>query len=93
MSKKQIRPNLEEVTRKDRLDPVSKRLYETVIKMKKQKRCLKRLLIKQKKKNLTKSIELRTTYKSDNATAYMQQQFVNMIIRNHDKTPHVHFQS
>lgn len=93
VSQKQIRPDLQEVTRKNKLSPKSKTLYETVVKMKKQKKHLKRLLNKQKKQNLTKSIELCTTHKSNNATAHIRQQFVNMIVRNHDKAPQVHFQS
>lgn len=94
MPRKQIRPDLEEITRKRRLNPKARKLYERLVKMMKQKRRLKRLLHKHKKENVIKSIELCTTnHKSNHATAHMRQQLINMMIRNNDKAPQVNFHS
>ncbi|XP_024869163.1 putative mediator of RNA polymerase II transcription subunit 26 isoform X3 [Temnothorax curvispinosus] len=89
------RPNLQEITRKNLLSPTAKKLYEKIVKMKKAYRRLKRLTNVAKKNNRSRTIQLCTNDHKGNidTTAHVRQNFMNMLIRNHDKAPQVHFQS
>lgn len=91
MTQSSTRPNLKEVTRKKLLSPKARKFYEQVVKLKKHKSRLQKQMKLRKKHNLTQSIQLRTTNHKGNVdpTAYMRQQFVNMIMRNNEKAPQV----
>lgn len=84
------RPILEEVTRKAILSPRANKLYGKIIKMKRDKRRLKRLVDLHKKRHKTESVQLRLrNHKDNDTTAHVRQQLVDMIVRNNDKAPQV----
>lgn len=85
-----MRPELKEVTRKNLLSPDARQFYDKIVKLKKDKRRLKRCIGKMKKQNMSK-IELNAINskgKVDN-TASVRQQFINMMLRNNDVAPQV----
>lgn len=86
-----IRPELKKVTRKNLLSPDARQFYDKIVKLKKDKRRLKRCVGKMKKQNTSKSIRLNAINSKgrvDN-TAPVRQQFINMILRNNDVAPQV----
>lgn len=85
------RPDLRDITRKSALCSTARQLYDTTVKLKRQKRYLKRLCKKYKEDSRVKTITLNTAdYKGRiDSCAPIRQQFVDMVIRNNDVAPQV----
>jgi len=84
------RPDLEEISRKNLLTPKARKFYEKTVQLKKEKRRLKRR-INEMKQSTSKIKVKRCTNKKGriNKTANIQQQFINMILRNSNVAPQV----
>jgi len=85
-----MRPELKEITRKNLLSPDARQFYDKIVKLKKDKRRLKRCIGKIKIKNMSKIglNAINSKGRVDN-TASVRQQFINMMLRNNDVAPQV----
>lgn len=84
------RPQLQEIKRCRNLSPMSRRLYQINIELKRRNRYLKRKMhnIKQQKKKETVPIVSKTV-NTDNSNATIRKNFVRMITRNNNVLPQV----
>lgn len=88
-----VRPELKEITRKSLLTPSTRQFYDKIVKLKRDKRRLKRHWSNKKTKCYSQKhyITLNTINskgKVDN-TASVRPQFINMILRNNDVAPQI----
>lgn len=89
------RPNLLRITRKQNLPPIARKFYNSTIKLQKETRRLKKIVMGLKNDIKLKTVKLNTTNdkgKKDK-TAVVRQRFVDMIIRNDKVAPQVKIQS
>lgn len=89
------RPDLEEISRKKLLTPRARRLYNKTVKLKRDKRHLKRLINRMKVEKKSNKVTLRTKNQKAKVddTVAVRQQFINMILRNNDVAPQVKSQN
>jgi len=87
------RPNLETFTRKQLLCPTARKMYHRILQIKKAKR--KQAKLKRcktlAKQNKSQTIKLCDDKRNNNAIMHVRQNFIDMLIRNHNIAPQVHF--
>lgn len=89
------RPNFLRITRKQNLPSIARKFYNSTIKLQKETRRLKKIVMGLKNDIKLKTVKLNTTNdkgKKDK-TAVVRQRFVDMIIRNDRVAPQVKIQS
>lgn len=87
------RPELEEITRKKLLSPKARKFYEKMLRLKKAKRRLTKVVSQMKRDNKSQIVTLDPTNKKNkkkvDKTTCVQQQFINMLLRNSNVAPQV----
>jgi len=88
------RPNLMQITRKRKLSPIARHMYDSTVKLQRETRRLKKIIANLRKEQKLKTCTLSTTDHKGRRTetAVVRQRFIDMIIKNEKVAPQVNFQ-